>query len=125
MGRKTFESTPKPLPDRMNVVITRQENYSHPAKNVVVVHDLEEAVAYCRKHLTEYGDEVFITGGGEIYKESMDIADTLYITRVHTDFQGDTHYPDVDLNKFELIEKRERTEPVPFSFETYVRRKAR
>jgi dihydrofolate reductase len=123
MGRKTFESTPEPLPKRMNVVITRQKDYSHPAINVTVVQSLQEAIKFCSAHTAEYGNEVFISGGGEIYKESLDIVDIIYLTRIHKEFKGDTFYPVLDPEKFELIESRDRTDPIPFTFQTYIRRR--
>lgn len=123
MGRKTFESVGHPLPHRLNVVVTRQKDYKAPAPNVVIQPDLKSAIEYCRGQVSKYGDEVFIIGGGEIFKESMDIVDVIYLTRIHKDFPGDIVYPKVDANRFELIEQRDRTNPVPFSFLTYARKK--
>lgn len=123
MGRKTFESVGHPLPNRLNVVITRQKNYAPAAPNVVVKPDLKSAIEYCKSQISKYGEEIFIIGGGEIYKESMSIVDVIYLTRIHKDFPGDTKYPRVDENMFELVEQRDRTEPVPFSFLTYSRRR--
>jgi dihydrofolate reductase len=122
MGRKTFESVGHPLPKRLNVVVTRQPGYTHPAENVVVVQSIDEAVEYCRHRTTEYGEEVFIIGGGEIYKETLAIADIIYLTRIHQDFSGDTFYPKLNPVDFELIESRDRTEPIAFTFQTFVRR---
>lgn len=122
MGRKTFESVGHPLPNRMNVVVTRQTDFTHPAKNVVAVGSVAEAVEYCREHTDQYGDEVFIIGGGKIYEQSLDIVDIIYLTRIHKHFKGDTHYPILDPKKFELVESRDRTEPVPFTFQTFIRK---
>ena len=123
MGRKTFESVGHPLPHRLNVVITRQKNYPSVAPNVVVQPDLKSAIEHCASQVSKYGQEVFIIGGGEIFKDSMDIVDVIYLTRIHKEFPGDIKYPLVDEKKFTLAERRDRTEPVPFSFLTYVRRK--
>jgi dihydrofolate reductase len=123
MGRKTFESVGHPLPNRLNVVVTRQEDYKSEAPNVVVQPDLESAIEYCRSQVSKYGDEIFIIGGGEIFKESMGIVDVIYLTRIHKIYAGDVKYPPVDENTFELVERRDRTEPVPFSFLTYSRRR--
>ena len=126
MGRKTFESVGHPLPNRLNVVITRQKNYatSGPSgvrsDNVVVVPDLPAAIEYCRGQTKKYGDEVFIIGGGEIFEQSMNIVDTIYLTRIHKNFDGQVHYPDVPDN-FKIVDRRERSEPVPFTFFTYSR----
>lgn len=122
MGRKTFESVGHPLPHRLNVVVTRQADYKFPAENVVVMPDLKSAVEYCRTQTSKYGEEVFIIGGGELFKESMPLVDVIYLTRIHKDFPGDIFYPKVDTAKFELVESRDRTEPVPFTFETYSRK---
>jgi len=123
MGRKTFESVGHPLPNRLNVVVTRQADYRVDAPNVVIKPDLATAIAYCQTQTSKYGEEIFIIGGGEIYKESMSIVDVIYLTRIHQDFLGDTVYPRVDESKFDLVERRDRTNPVPFSFLTYVRKK--
>ena len=123
MGRKTFESVGHPLPKRLNIVITRQKDYSHPSKDVIIVKSLSDAIERARASTGQYGDEVFIIGGGEIYKESLDVTDIIYLTRIHKEFKGDTFYPVLDSAKFELIEKRERTEPVPFTFGIYIKKK--
>lgn len=123
MGRKTFESVGHPLPQRLNVVITRQTDYKSPAPNVVIVPDLKSAIEYCRGQVSKYGEEIFIIGGGEIFKESMDLVDVIYLTRIHKDYPGDIKYPQVDSKNFDLVEQRDRSEPVPFSFLTYSRKK--
>jgi len=123
MGRKTFESVGHPLPHRLNVVVTRNKDFKFDAPKVVVQPDLKSAIEFCRSQTSKYGEEIFIIGGGEIFKESMDVVDVIYLTRIHKDFPGDIVYPKVPLKDFELIEQRDRTEPVPFSFLTYMRRK--
>jgi dihydrofolate reductase len=123
MGRKTFESVGHPLPNRLSVVVTRQKNYPSPSPLVVIQPDLKSAIEYCRGQTSKYGDEVFIIGGGEIFKESMPIVDMIYLTRIHRDFPGDVVYPKIDPGTFELVEQRDREAPVPFSFLTYVRKK--
>jgi dihydrofolate reductase len=84
MGRKTFESFPRALQGRTNIVITRQAGYS--AENMVVAGNVEEAI---EKAVALKTEEIFIIGGGEIYKQAWDVADRLYITRVHTVVEGD------------------------------------
>ncbi len=122
MGRKTFESVGHPIPHRLNVVITRQPGYKFDAPNVVIQPDLKSAIAYCKAQVSKYGEEIFIIGGGEIFKESIDLVDVIYLTRIHKEFDGDILYPRVDPKKFELVERRDRSEPVPFSFLTYSKR---
>jgi dihydrofolate reductase len=121
MGRKTFESFGgKPLPQRFHIVISRQDFKSdHPM--VKYVKTLEEAVEVARPLTEKWGEEVFIAGGGEIYAQSMAITDKIYLTVIHKPFEGDTHYPEIPAD-FELTAKSDRTEPVPFSFLTYLRR---
>jgi dihydrofolate reductase len=123
MGRKTYDSIGgQPLPQRMHIVITRQPLQStNPL--VKYVKTLQEALDVAKPLTAQWGEEVFIAGGGEIYAQSMDIADKIYLTVIYQNFAGDTHYPEVPMDKFELAEKSDRTEPVPFSFLTYVRKK--
>jgi dihydrofolate reductase len=126
MGRKTFEAVEHPLPNRLNVVVTRQKNYV--AKNpgdaktpVHVVATLEQAIDYCKAKAAQYQNEIFIIGGGEIYKQSLKFVDTIYLTRIHRDYDGDAYYPDPDPNEFHLVEKLDRSAPEAFTFETWVR----
>ena len=122
MGRKTFESVGHPLPNRLSVVVTRQKDYASTGPTMVIKPDLAEAIAYCKTQTAIYGEEIFIIGGGEIFKESMTLVDVIYLTRIHKEFPGDIKYPSVDLRVFELVEQRDRDAPVPFSFLTYRRR---
>ncbi|QRR01905.1 dihydrofolate reductase [Dyadobacter sandarakinus] len=85
MGRKTFESIGKPLPGRTSIVVTR--NTSVEIEGVMVVHSLEDALAEARKIEAL---EVFIIGGGELYTQAQYLADRLYVTEVHSAFEGDT-----------------------------------
>ena len=89
MGRKTFESIPKALPNRTNVVITRQKNYF--AEGAIVVNSIESALAICLDD-----NRPFIIGGGEIYRQAMALADCIELTRVHENFEGDTFFPNID-----------------------------
>jgi len=89
MGRKTFDSIGKPLPNRTSIIITRQADYK--AEGCIVVNSLDEALAK-----VPADQEAFIIGGGTIYKEVMDKADKLYLTLVHSKFDGDTFFPKVD-----------------------------
>lgn len=120
MGRKTYESVGKPLPKRLNVIVTRQKDYQ--VEGAVVVPSIEEAIDYCRHVTDKWGEEVFIVGGGEIYRQSMPMTNIIYLTRIHENIEGDTTYPDINPLHFEQVEKRDRTEPVPFSFLTYNRK---
>ena len=87
MGRKTFESIGKVLPGRLNIIITRNDNYS--IDGAEVVHSLKEAIELGKT----YSEEVVIIGGAEIFNQSMEIADKLYITVIQNEYEGDTYFP--------------------------------
>ena len=97
MGRKTFESVNKPLPGRINIVITRQASWT--AEGIITATDLDDAL---KKAAETNCKEIFVIGGGEIYKQSMTIANKIYITRVHTAPDGDTFFPVIDESNWEL-----------------------
>ena len=87
MGRKTWESIGRPLPGRTNIVITRNADYL--AADCVVVHSLDEALRAAGS-----AGEVMVIGGAELYRQALPQADTLYLTLVHGEFEGDTRFPD-------------------------------
>lgn len=112
MGRKTFESIGKPLPGRTNIVITRDENYS--PEGAEVVHSIDEAVELAKTK--EGSDEIFIIGGGQIYSQSMDLADKLYLTIVEQEVEGDIFFPDYsDFNKV-TFEQEGESEGLKYKF---------
>ena len=114
MGRKTFESlSGKPLKGRLNIVITRQPGWS--ADGVSVVHNLDEAIALATK--ADY-KELFVIGGGEIYREAFEKADRIYLTRVHTTIPGDTFFPAMDKQSWELVsaERNEADEKHAYAY---------
>jgi dihydrofolate reductase len=86
MGRKTYESIGRPLPNRRNIIITRDKNYK--AEGCEVVNSIEESLLTC-------GDNIFIIGGGEIYKQSIGISDKIYLTLIHETFEGDTIFSEL------------------------------
>lgn len=98
MGRKTFESIGRPLPNRRNIIITRDVSYVH--ESVEVVHSLPEAIDIFKYDVnpTPHGDEVFVIGGAEIYKQAIEHADRLYITHVSGEFEADAFFPTIDMN---------------------------
>ncbi len=98
MGRKSFEAVSKPLPGRTNIVITRQAGWD--AAGVIKAADLDDAIS---KAAQTNAKKFFIIGGGEIYKQSMEIADTIYITRVHAVLEGDAFFPVIDGAKWQLV----------------------
>lgn len=117
MGRKTFDSLGRPLPNRTNVVITRQNLEIEGCK---VVHSLEEALS-----LFSPEEEVFVIGGAQIYAEALPLADRFYLTRVHHAYEGDTSFPKWNESEWSLVESErfERGEKYeyPFTIEIYER----
>ena len=106
MGRKTWESIPekfRPLPNRDNIVITRQENYDAPG--AAVTHSLNEAIGYAKNNFQD--KEIFIIGGAQIYTEALPIADKLYLTLIETDKEADVFFP-VYEDQFTIIKENER-----------------
>ncbi len=98
MGRNTYESLDKPLPGRINVVITGNKDWKRD--DVTVAHSIDEAI---QKACESDCNEIFIIGGGEIFKQSMDKVNRIYLTRVHTVIDGDVFYPDFDKTKWKLV----------------------
>lgn len=119
MGRKTFESLPNPLPDRDNIVITRDTNYSKP--NIQVCSSIEDAI-----NLTNTDTQPFIIGGGEIYSQTINIVDKIELTRVHEEFDGDAYFPEIPLDIFELINEENYNSDLEnefdYSYLTYKKR---
>ncbi len=118
MGRKTYESIGRALPKRRNIVLSRQDI---TIEGCEVLSSLEAAVA-----ATQDEDEVFIIGGGEIYKQALPLAQRLYITHIEADFEGDTRFAELDFAEWQSIksERFERGESFehPFSFDIYERK---
>jgi dihydrofolate reductase len=112
MGRMTYLSLPvRPLPNRTNIVITDDpgENF----EGCITVRSIEEALSHCDQAL-----ENFIIGGGSIYRQFLPLADKLYLTLVHKDFQADTFFPEIDFSQWKLVsrEDREAGENLDFSY---------
>jgi len=116
MGRKTFESMPRALPNRTNVIITRKENYI--AENAIVTNSLESALK-----IASDDAQPFIIGGGEIYNIALNISDRIELTRVHHNFEGDTTFPEIDKEKWiesnRVEKKKDETHSYDFTFITY------
>ncbi|MBA3022518.1 MAG: dihydrofolate reductase [Gammaproteobacteria bacterium] len=119
MGRKTFDSIGKPLPGRTTVIVTR--NDALKVEGCLVAHSLPDAIK-----LSTNDDEVFIVGGAEIYAQALPLADTLYITEIQQDVDGDAHFPAFNRNAWQETarEVRNQTEPqaLQYHFVTYRRR---
>jgi len=121
MGRKTFESFPKPLPNRTHIIITRQKNFA--VDNCIVVHNLKQALEACPAD-----EDVFIIGGGEIYEQSIQIADKIELTRVHTELDADTYFPEINLNDWSLIHEefhpKDERHLYAFTYQTFVKKES-
>lgn len=120
MGRKTFQSFGKPLPNRTHIVISRQQNFSVPS-GVIIVHNLEDALDAAKND-----SQPFIIGGGEIYQQAMPYADKIELTRVHERFDGDTFFPKIDNSVWtetqNIFNDKDENHKHSFSFITYQRR---
>jgi dihydrofolate reductase len=119
MGRKTFESFPKPLPNRVHVVITRQTDY-HP-EGCIVVDSIEKAIAICPEN-----EDSYVIGGGEIYNLALPYADIIEITKVHHAFDADTFFPKFNESEWQLVETeenfRDEKHLYDYTYETYIRK---
>ena len=101
MGRKTFESIGKPLPGRTTVIVTRQEGFK--AEGCIVVHSLDAALLAASED-----SEAFVIGGGDLFEQSLQFADKIYLTEIDTEVaKGDVFFPKLDKQEWKLLERRE------------------
>lgn len=114
MGRKTFESIGRPLPGRKTVIISRNREYQ--AAGCVVAPSLAAAIALCPETET-----VFIAGGGEIYQQALDLADSIYLTVLDREVEGDILFPEFDLKRFQKISSERVEGPEPYTFTIFSR----
>ncbi|MFZ4863102.1 dihydrofolate reductase [Sphingobacterium sp. Mn56C] len=116
MGRKTFESIGKALPERRNIVLTRDLRYTHP--DVDVANSLQEVLTYCRDER-----EIFIIGGADIYKQTLPLAQRVLLTRVHSTIEADAFFPSLDENEWKLVSKVDHSKDdkhaFDYTFETW------
>ena len=124
MGRKTFESIGRALPNRRNIVISRNAQLKMPTgealpAGVELVSSLDQALQECRSR----GEiEVFVIGGSQIFADSLALADKLYITWIDQEFEGDVRFPDIELKNFNVVQSVSSKDPFDFSFVDYERR---
>lgn len=118
MGRKTFESFPKPLPNRTHIIISRQSDYK--AEGCLIVDSIDKALQCCPTD-----QDTYLIGGGEIYKLALPFADCLEITRVHGEFEGDAFFPKIDPEKWKLVEShfnsKDDKHAYDYTYETYLK----
>lgn len=120
MGKRTWDSLPRrPLPGRKNVVLT--DIPKEIIEESVTAYSIEDALSKCDKE-----EEIFIIGGGSVYRQFMPVADRLYITHVHNKAPADVYFPEINLNTWEVSEKEEfpygETNPVPYTYVIYERK---
>jgi dihydrofolate reductase len=119
MGKKTWESLPRrPLPGRTNIVLTDVPD--EIIDDSITAYSIEDALNKCKQ-----GEEIFVIGGGSVYRNFMPIADRLYITHVHEKAPADVYFPEIDLNTWEIIEKEDfpesKTITIPYTYIIYGR----
>jgi len=125
MGRKTWDSIGRPLPGRMNVVISRNPAWEAPAGTVAAASLNDALVRAEAQAELEGGDEVMIIGGGQIYAEALPMVDRMYITQVHAEVDGDAYFPEVNWDDWEEIGREDFSasdhNPYDYSFVVYQR----
>jgi len=123
MGRKTYESLGKPLPDRAHIIITSDRHYK-AASGCTVVHSLDAALqtAYSRGPDEKLKEEIFVIGGASLYAQTLPLAGRLYMTLIHADFNGDIRFPEFNWKEWREIERKtyqsDNNNPYPYSFIT-------
>ena len=116
MGRKTYESLNRLLPDRTTVIVTRNPGYQ--VAGAIIANSLSEAVVACQPD-----EEVFLIGGAELYQEGLQLANKLYFTQIDADFEGDAFFPELDASTWHetLCEQHISAQGLRFSYVTYQR----
>lgn len=112
MGRETFESIGRPLPGRSTIVLTRRTEWSAPG--VQTAGSLKEALSMAEKQ----GQDSFVSGGAEVYREALNVADVMELTEVDAEPDGDTHFPEVDWDDWAVVSRKTHS---GFTFVTYTR----
>ncbi|HEY0665764.1 MAG TPA: dihydrofolate reductase [Gallionella sp.] len=119
MGRKTYDSIGKALPGRTTVVVTRDRSLK--IEGCLIAHSLPEAIAACGNDA-----QIFIVGGADIYAQFLELADTLYITEIRQEVDGDAHFPEFDRSNWQETAREERAQETPqplgYAFITYRRK---
>ncbi|KAA0910356.1 dihydrofolate reductase [Pusillimonas sp. ANT_WB101] len=119
MGRNTWESLGRPLPGRLNIVISRNPNYQPPGASVYT--SLDDALAACAEAAVE---KISVIGGEQIFRPALDIADRIIATEIHAKFEGDAWFPELDSNEWQVTERLTQPEENDLSFDyvTYERK---
>ncbi len=121
MGRKTYESIGKPLPNRTNIVISRKKDWFE--EGILIVGSIKEAIKFGQK----IDEDIFIIGGGNIFEQTMDIADKLEVTEIKTNIEADTFFPKIDPKIWtktdEICHEKDEKNNFDFCFQTFQRAK--
>ena len=112
MGRKTFDSIGKPLPGRDNIVLTRDTTLHIPG--CLVMHSLQDAIDHCSNQ-----DKVFVIGGGDIFQLALPLTDTIIVTALDRDVEGDVYFEQIDPNQFKLVKQKTYLEEEPYRIIRY------
>jgi len=119
MGRKTYDSIGKPLPNRTNIIVTRKTDWFE--EGILIVNTLKEA----SKHAKKINEKVFVIGGGDIYKQCMEVADRIELTRVDGEFDADVFFPEINEKEWEIVEEecieKDEKNDYDFCFQTFER----
>lgn len=117
MGRKNYEANGKALKNRTNIVITRNREFN--PDDALVTHDINKALEIAKSF---HPEEVFIVGGGEIYRQTLDMADRIYITVIETEVEGDAFYPEIDISAYTIVSRISATadQKNPFDHTYYI-----
>ena len=118
MGRKTYESLAGPLPGRINIVLSRSENYT--GENLYTAINPADALALAKEKWPE--KDIYIGGGANLYAQTLDMADVLYITEIDGEFEGDTYFPAFDESLFTKETESHHQSTVPYTYVTYKRK---
>jgi len=125
MGRKTWDSIGRPLPGRLSIVVSRTASLDLP-EGVIQCASVDEALQKCDALREHWGEECFIVGGGEIYRQTLPLTNRIYLTVVHKTIDGDTFYPEFPTSAFKQTKSEAHpSAPLPFTFTTWERRESR
>lgn len=116
MGRKTYESIGKPLPNRTNIILTNNKKYSNQYPNLHIFNDIKQSI----KYINNFDSDCYVIGGSEIYKQLLPYCDELLITHVNCDLNGDTSFPRINLSKYksDVLLDIKKSETDEYDFKT-------
>ncbi|MFO7813283.1 MAG: dihydrofolate reductase [Pelovirga sp.] len=115
MGRRTFEAIGQPLAGRRTIVVSRNPNYQAP--DCIVTTDIAAAIEAAKP-----AEQLFICGGGEIYRQTLDLAERIYLTKLDIEVTGDTFFPEFDEDAFEIVAQEHHVEPFHYNFSIFQRK---